>query len=139
MIHIRKAAPEDRLEDLLLKGVLTEGRHDLIMVLLEEDSVMGCCSMEIKEKTGIINSLFIKGYHRNQELADGLIRAVLYTAQKDGIQRAEVPSIRPTDGLFKKLGFKPDPEGRQVLQTDLEGVFGGCCSCGGDCGCNQNC
>jgi len=138
MIHIRKADMKDKPEELISKGALREGRHDLVMVVLEDDTVMGCCSMELNGLRGIINALYIKGEKRDVDLGDGLVRSTLYSALRRGIEWVEVPLTQQWVGLFKGLGFKPDHEKKEALQLNLEEFFNNCCCCGNE-GCEKTC
>ena len=137
MIHIRKASVEDKPEELISKGAMREGRHDLVMVVLEDDAVMGCCSMEFNGLLGIVNSMYIKDENRYGDLGDGLVRSVLYTALRRGIEWAEVPLTQKMEGFFKGLGFKPANEDERNLRLNIN-VFFSSCSCCGNGGCTKD-
>lgn len=129
MIHIRMADVQDNPEELISKGELREGRHDLVMVAIEDDAVKGCCSMELSGTRGIINSLYIKGEDGKGDIGDGLVRSILYSAQRWGIEWAEVPLTQQTEGFFRGLGFKPANEGEGNLQLSIETFFNSCSCC----------
>ena len=137
MIHIRKASVEDKPEELISKGAMREGRHDLVMVVLEDDAVMGCCSMEFNGLRGIVNSMYIKDKNRYGDLGDGLVRSVLYTALGQGIEWAEVPLMRQTESFFRGLGFRPANEDEKTLRLNIDGFFDSCSCCGND-GCTKD-
>jgi N-acetylglutamate synthase-like GNAT family acetyltransferase len=138
MIHIRKAISQDKPGELIAKGALREGRHDLVMVVLEDDCLIGCCSMEIEGMRGIINSLYITEGNRNQGIGDGLVRSILYSAQRQNIEWVEVPVTQEIRGLFERIGFKPAREDLKVLQLNLVGFFNACTCCGND-RCDKGC
>ena len=137
MIHIRKASVEDKPEELISKGAMREGRHDLVMVVLEDDAVMGCCSMEFNGLLGIVNSMYIKDENRYGDLGDGLVRSVLYIALRRGIEWAEVPLMQQTESFFRGLGFDPANEDERNLRLNIN-VFFSSCSCCGNGGCTKD-
>ncbi len=138
MIHIRRATPQDKPGELILKGAMREGRGDLIIVVLEEQRLIGCCSMEIQGNRGIINSLFMLEDKRKQGIGDGLVRSALFTAQRQNVEWVEVPERKETGHFFKRMGFKSIDGNPKTLQLNLDGFFKSCsCSCSGDGKCHK--
>lgn len=130
MIHIRKADPGDKPGDLISRGVLREGRHDLVMVILEDDVILGCGSMEFNDTRGIMNSLYVEDEDRISDIGDALVRTILFTALKQNIESVRIPLTLSTTGFFKKLGINPPLEGAKQLDINLEDFFSGCNCCG---------
>jgi N-acetylglutamate synthase-like GNAT family acetyltransferase len=138
MINIRRAGPQDRVGDLLLKGALREGRDDIVMVVLEDDNLVGCGSLEMEGTLAIMNSIYVTEGKRNEGLGYGLLRSIMYTAMNNGAEWMEVPSEEKSRDFFIKSGFVPAEDCPQVLEINLEAAFNNCC-CGGDCGCGEGC
>lgn len=82
MLHIRKALPQDKAEDFIKKGLIRKGRDDLVMVVLEDESLIGCGSVEIEGTLGILNSIYVSEQNRNRGIGYGLLRSLMYSAQK---------------------------------------------------------
>lgn len=130
MIEIRKAKPGDETGHLISKGALRGGRGDLVMVILEDDKVMGCCSMDFEGKEGLINSLYIENKTGDSNLADGLIRSVLYSALRRNIEWVRLPLTEQTEGFLRGLGFENIQRTTEELQINPETFFKDCDCCG---------
>lgn len=137
MIHIRKALPQDKAEDLIKKGLLRKGRDDLVMVVLEEERLIGCGSMEIEGTLGILNSFYVSEQNRNRGIGYGLLRSLLFSAQKNGAEWVEAPLEEKCCGFLVKSGFMKADDNPQVLRINIEEAFSTCC-CSGDKICGED-
>lgn len=138
MIHIRKALPQDEVEDFIKKGLLRKGRDDLVMVVLEEGSPIGCGSMEIRGALGVLNSLYLSEQNRNQGIGYGLLRSLMFSAQKKGVEQVEAPLGEKCSGFLIRAGFMLTDGKPQVLRINLEKAFNTCC-CNGSISQEDNC
>ncbi len=129
MIEIRKAEPGDGAEDLISKGILREGRHDLVMVILEDGDIMGCCSMDFEEKEGLLNSLYLEDRAQGGDLVDGLIRSMLYSALRQNIEWVRIPLTYQTETFLRGLGFGNIQNDADELQINPATFFRDCNCC----------
>jgi N-acetylglutamate synthase-like GNAT family acetyltransferase len=137
VIHIRKALPQDKAEDFIKKGLLRKGRDDLVMVVLEDECIIGCGSMEIEGDLGILNSIYVSEKNRNRGIGYGLLRSLMYSAQKIGAEWVEASLEEKCSGFLIKSGFMQADEKPQVLRINIEKAFSSCCC--GDKGCGEDC
>ena len=73
-------------------------------VWIEEDAIIGCCSLEIyNKKLAEVRSLVIRDLHQGKGIGRALVDACIHRAKEKGVY--EVLTITDKDAFFEKLGF----------------------------------
>jgi N-acetylglutamate synthase-like GNAT family acetyltransferase len=128
MLHFRKAKPEDDFEMLIRKGKIEEGRRDMVMLAFNGQQLIGVCSLEIDGELGRINSIYIDEGKRNEGIGFGLVKSILFSVDKKGVKKVQVPVKGEIEKFFEKLGFRATGEDSKGLEVSLRGYFDGCCN-----------
>jgi amino-acid N-acetyltransferase len=128
---IRKATTDDTkvIYALLLEGVssgkvLKRSTNELknvidsFFVYLEDNKVVGCCSLEIyTQKLAEIRSLVVSVEYRNRGIGSALVTRCLAEAKNKKIY--QVLSVTDKHDLFQRYGFRNQIDEKQAMFLKL--------------------
>jgi amino-acid N-acetyltransferase len=84
------------------------------LVADEDDSVIGCCSLEVyNRKLAEVRSVAVAKERQNKGVASALISACVREAARQGV--LEVLAITDRQNLFKRHGFSEQLHGQKAL------------------------
>ncbi|WP_353095855.1 GNAT family N-acetyltransferase [Tissierella praeacuta] len=117
--EIKEFLAKEGIRDLVLEGI--------IYIALDDNELIGVGKALEKDKKWIIEYLVIREDKRNQQIGDGLLRAILNKLYNQGIEK--IYSSSNNDYLLKK-GFILNCESH--LELSISDFFSkGCKCCGG--------
>lgn len=117
--EIKEFLAKEGIRDLVLEGI--------IYIVLDDNELIGVGKVLEKDKKWIIEYLVIREDKRNQQIGDGLLRAILNKLYNQGIEK--IYSSSNNDYLLKK-GFILNCESH--LELNISDFFNkGCKCCGG--------
>ena len=131
MLELRgyKETEIQQMKDILLKEEIEDLELDKdVIVVVEDDIVLGVCKYEIKNGDSWLKYLIIKEDNRRQFLGDGLLRTVLNKLDLQGIKMMFYDNV---DSYLIKKGFIENGEG--ILELNISEFFSVGCKCSGAC------
>ena len=129
MLVIREYKEDEaqEIKEILIKEKINDLElNEDIVVVVEDNSVIGICKFEIKDSDSWLKYLIIREDSREDGLGDGLLRTVLNKLDLQGIKKMFYDNM---DLYLIKKGFIVNPEG--VLELNIREFFTGGCSCSG--------
>lgn len=129
MLELReyKETEIQQIEDILLEEKINDLElNKNIIVVVEDNIVLGLCKFEIENENSWLKYLIIKKSNRGQYLGDGLLRTVLNKLDLQGIEKMFYNDM---DLYLIKKGFKENKEG--ILELNISEFFSIGCKCPG--------
>jgi len=106
------------------EGLPTDGVDESLMpgtaVLVGEGVVVGCASVEVHERTGLLRSVVVSPELRGRSLGRALVLDRIEWARRAGLETL-VLFTETAPGFFEGLGFRPVP--REDLPVEIRGCF----------------
>ena len=131
MLEIRGYKEDEiqQIKDILNKEKINDLKinSDLILIVSEDNAVLGLCSVEIKNSEYWLKHLIIKEDSRGQELGDGLLRTMLNKLDLQGIKSLYYKDI---DSYLVEKGFIKNEKG--FLELNISDFFTNGCTCSGN-------
>lgn len=116
-----------QIKDILIKEKINDrDLNGIIVVVVEDNIVLGLCKVEIIDSNSWLKYLVIKEDSRGENLGDGLLRTVLNKLDLKEIKMIFYDYINLY--LIKK-GFVENPECK--LELNISEFFKGGCKCPG--------
>ena len=129
MLVIREYEEKEtqQIKDILIEEKINNlDLNENIVVVVEDNIVLGVCKFEVKDSNSWLKYLVIKEDSRGEALGDGLLRTVLNKLDLEGIKKIFYDGI---DLYLMKKGFMKKSE--DVLELNISEFFTGGCSCSG--------
>ena len=129
MLYFRPGKQEDCYVDLIDNGKLREGRNDYVMIAFDDDDLIGVCSVDIICSNAIINSIYVSETSRGISVGTTLIKTIINTAEKAGLDYVSIPKNQELHNFLIKLGFKHSEEDNNMMSVKVKGYFNSCSCC----------
>lgn len=131
MLEIRGYKEDEiqQIKDILKKEKINDLKinSDLILIVVEDNIVLGLCSVGINNSEYWLKHLIIKEDSRGQELGDGLLRTMLNKLDLQGVKKIYYKNI---DSYLVKKGFIKNNKG--FLELNILEFFTDGCTCSGN-------
>jgi ribosomal protein S18 acetylase RimI-like enzyme len=125
-VNVPSPAQKAALLETLPGYFATHAGRDLFAYLAEEDGeAVACAFLLVSERpagpafmnglTGLILNVHTAPEYRRRGLARTLLEAALADAKQMGVSRVELKATPMGQGLYEKLGFRPD--GKNLSMT----------------------
>lgn len=127
MLVMRKYRENEKndIRDLLIKEKIEDLEiQDFIYVMLEDDTVIGACKVDLEGEEGFLSYLVIESNKRGEGLGEGLLRAILNKLDLDGILKVY---FHEKNSYLLSKGFIEN--GENQLELNLSEFFSGSCGC----------
>jgi len=106
---IIKAPDEDKRKEVeKLKEIveLNDWDENKSLVVYDNERLIGFASyLDLNDTVGVLNNFFVDKEYTKKSIGDGLIKALLNLAEKNGIRRLYVPSPLELSLFFNKVGL----------------------------------
>ena len=116
-----------QINDILINEGINEMKlSDKILVVVEDNIVLGLCKVEIRNLNSKLKYLIIKENSRGQRLGDGLLRTIINKLDLQGIEKMFYDKI---DLYLLRKGFMENKDG--ILELNISEFFKVGCKCSG--------
>ena len=116
------------IKDILIKeGISDLELNENIVVVVEDNILLGICKVEIEGTNSWLKYLIIEESSRGKFLGDGLLRTVLNKLDLQGIRKIFYDK---SDLYLIQKGFSKNEEGR--LELNIPEFFTVGCKCSGE-------
>ena len=104
-----------QINDILINEGINEMKlSDKILVVVEDNIVLGLCKVEIRNLNSKLKYLIIKENSRGQRLGDGLLRTIINKLDLQGIEKMFYDKI---DLYLLRKGFMENKDG--ILELNI--------------------
>lgn len=113
LILIRKALPieKPKITEILQSTGLSSKSNSCVentMVVETNDSIVGCGSLDLRDRVAFLKYIAILPRYQGQGLGDGLVRALINYLDRRSVEKLFILNEKPLN-YFERFGFRYIP------------------------------